>query len=181
MSRLTAYPEDAPGAAMSETESPSEIAAALRAHGIRFERWEASAPLAPGAGQPEVFAAYASEMAMLQAEGGYVQADVVRMKPDHPDRVAIRQKFLAEHTHSDDEVRFFVEGAGLFCFHVDGKVMQLLATAGDLVSVPAGIKHWFDTGPAPSFAAIRLFADPAGWVAQYTGDPIARAFPTYEP
>jgi 1,2-dihydroxy-3-keto-5-methylthiopentene dioxygenase len=45
--------------------------------------------------------------------------------------------------------------------------------------VPAGTRHWFDMGPAPRFTAIRLFTTPAGWVANFTGTPIARNFPSY--
>jgi len=43
--------------------------------------------------------------------------------------------------------------------------------------VPAGTKHWFDMGSAPQFTAIRFFDNPAGWVAEFTGDPIADRFP----
>ncbi len=32
-------------------------------------------------------------------------------------------------------------------------------------------------GSAPAFTCIRLFNDPAGWVAQFTGDEIATRFP----
>jgi 1,2-dihydroxy-3-keto-5-methylthiopentene dioxygenase len=48
-----------------------------------------------------------------------------------------------------------------------------------LISVPAGTRHWFDMGPTPRFTAIRLFTTPAGWVANFTGTPIAGGFPSY--
>jgi 1,2-dihydroxy-3-keto-5-methylthiopentene dioxygenase len=54
-----------------------------------------------------------------------------------------------------------------------------LCERGDLISVPAGTRHWFDMGPAPRFTAIRLFTTPAGWVANFTGEPIARGFPSF--
>lgn len=177
MSRLTAY--DGERQVLS-TESAVEIQAALAAVGVQCERWRASVALPVGASAEQILAAYAPEIDRLKARGGYVQMDVVRLGPDHPDRAAIRQKFLAEHTHSDDEVRFFVEGSGLFCFHIGDRVYQLVAEAGDLVNVPAGTTHWFDTGAAPSFTAIRLFVDPAGWVAHYTGSSIATRYPLFE-
>jgi 1,2-dihydroxy-3-keto-5-methylthiopentene dioxygenase len=34
-------------------------------------------------------------------------------------------------------------------------------------------------GPAPSFVVIRLFIDPAGWVARFTGEDIAGRFPRF--
>ena len=96
-----------------------------------------------------------------------------------PNAAALLEKFLDEHTHSEDEVRFFVEGSGAFYLRMDGKVHQLVCTQGDLISVPARTKHWFDMGPDPYFCSIRLFTDPAGWVAEFTGDPIARKFPLF--
>jgi len=52
-----------------------------------------------------------------------------------------------------------------------------LCEKDDLISVPANTKHWFDMGPNPVFTAIRLFNNPEGWVARFTGDAIAEEFP----
>ena len=38
----------------------------------------------------------------------------------------MRQKFLNEHTHADFEVRFFVDGSGLFYLHVGDRVYLVL-------------------------------------------------------
>ena len=39
----------------------------------------------------------------------------------------------------------------------------------DLISVPAGTKHWFDAGETTPFVkAIRIFIDMSGWVPEYT-------------
>ena len=104
----------------------------------------------------------------------------VGVPPDHPDREALRKKFLDEHTHAEDEVRFFVAGSGLFSLHLGTRVYEVLCEQGDLIGVPDGTRHWFDMGPAPSFVAIRLFTNPAGWVAQFTGSDIATRFPRHE-
>ena len=90
------------------------------------------------------------------------------------------QKFLSEHLHTEDEVRFFVEGSGAFYLHLNGKVYQAVLVRGDLISVPAGTLHWFDMGPDPEFTAMRWFNNPEGWVAQYSGSEIATRFPKYE-
>jgi 1,2-dihydroxy-3-keto-5-methylthiopentene dioxygenase len=58
---------------------------------------------------------------------------------------------------------------------------MVLCERNDLISVPAGTRHWFDMGPRPYFAAIRLFTRPDGWVARFTGDTIATRFPAFEP
>lgn len=181
MSRLTVYRDTDPSTPLLETGDGKAIAAALAEIGVRFERWPAKAGLAAGAPDEAVLAAYADEIADLKRSGGYRAVDVARVRPDHPDRAAMRTKFLSEHSHAEDEVRFFVDGAGLFCLREAGRVHLALCEAGDMISVLAGIRHWFDMGPSPRFTAIRLFTSPEGWVAQYTGDPIADAFPRLEP
>lgn len=180
MSRLRIYDEVDPLRHRVDTRDGAEIAEALDAIGVRFERWP-TRDLPEDAQSDAILAAYAPEIDRLKREGRYQSVDVVGMLPDHPERATMRTKFLSEHTHAEDEVRFFVRGEGLFTLHADGRVFNLLCTAGDLISVPAGIAHWFDMGAAPRFTAIRLFANPDGWVAHFTGDPIADRFPRHEP
>ena len=159
------------------SSEPAAISATLAPLGIGFERWQVQGGLAPDADPAAILAVYATEIARVQASGSYPTVDAIRLTPNHPDRQALRQKFLAEHTHSEDEVRFFVEGRGLFCLHIGDVVLQLLCEAGDWIYVPAGTKHWFDMGPEPHFCALRFFDNPAGWVAEFTGDQIADNYP----
>jgi 1,2-dihydroxy-3-keto-5-methylthiopentene dioxygenase len=181
MSNLQIFPAGAevvgPPLPVLATNDPAVMAAELAARGIGFERWPARAELPAGAGPEAVLAAYAAEIQRVQARGTYPTVDAIRMTPEHPDREALRQKFLAEHTHGEDEVRFFVEGKGLFCLHMGDEVLQVLCEADDWISVPAGTKHWFDMGSAPQFCAIRFFDNPDGWVAQFTGHAIAERYP----
>lgn len=160
-----------------KTEDAAAITQELDRRGIRFERWPATRSLPPGADQETILEAYAQEVAALQASGDYPTVDAIRISPDHPDRAALRQTFLDEHIHTEDEVRFFVEGKGLFCLHLGDEVLQVLCEADDLIAVPAGTKHWFDMGSAPAFCAIRFFNNPEGWVAQFTGDQLSEDFP----
>ena len=181
MSRLRIFDENEPHTARATLDRHEAIAEELAKVGVRFERWEANQPIAPGASQEEVIAAYRSDIDRLMGEAGYRAVDVISLAPDHPDRAALRQKFLSEHTHSEDEVRFFVAGSGQFTLHVDGKVYDVLCEKGDLIGVPDGTRHWFDMGESPSFVAIRLFTNKEGWVANFTGDDIATRFPRMSP
>lgn len=164
---------------LDEYRDADAIAAALAGAGIRFEQWQTQAPLPPAADPEAMLTAYAKDIDRLKAEGGYVTADVIRMHPEHPQKAELRQKFLDEHIHKEDEVRFFVEGQAVFYLHLGDKIYATLCTAGDLIGVPANTPHWFDMGDAPQFAAIRLFCNPEGWVAHFTGSPIAKGFPEY--
>lgn len=180
MSQLTVYAASDPAAPLVRTTDFERIAAELGAAGVRFERWRADRELADDADNDTIIEAYREEIDRLVAERGYQTWDVVSMHPEHPEKDAFRRKFLEEHTHSEDEVRFFVRGQGLFVIHKDGKVYSMLCEQDDLISVPANTRHWFDMGPRPRFTAIRLFNNPEGWVAQFTGDAIANRFPLLE-
>ncbi len=178
MSNLEVFGED--GAKLSETSEGAAIADALAEIGVTFERWPTRG-LPAGADGDTILTAYAPEIERLKAMGGYQSIDVVSVVPDHPDRAAMRTKFLSEHTHAEDEVRFFVRGEGLFTLHATDRVWNVLCCEGDLMSVPAGMTHWFDMGAAPNFTAIRMFLNLDGWVAAFTGSDIAERFPRYEP
>lgn len=180
MSVLTIHSETQPQTAEAKFTDFAAIAAQLKAIGVRFERWRADAPLTADAGQEEVLSAYREPVERLNKEYGFRSVDVVALKPDHPDKVALRSKFLSEHTHADFEARFFVAGKGLFYLHPGDKVYALLCEAGDLISVPAGVKHWFDMGENPDFKCIRFFTTGDGWVAEFTGSGVAADFPSFE-
>ncbi|MDC0709284.1 cupin [Stigmatella sp. ncwal1] len=180
MSELRVFDETDGAHPRIHTRDFDTIRRELDAVGIRFERWEARQPLAPGASQADILAAYQDSVDRLKQERGLTTADVLSMVPDHPDKVSLRKKFLDEHTHSEDEVRFFVEGQGLFSIHKEGRIFHILCEKGDLLSVPDGTPHWFDMGPAPHFTVIRLFTHTEGWVARMTGSAIASSFPRFE-
>ncbi|UGB39408.1 1,2-dihydroxy-3-keto-5-methylthiopentene dioxygenase [Frateuria soli] len=181
MSRLRIYDDVQPSTPVSVHTDPAAIARELGQVGVRFEQWETNAPIAPGASEDEVIAAYRADIDRLMREEGYRSVDVISLAPDHPDRATLRKKFLSEHTHSEDEVRFFVAGSGQFTLHIGGKVYDVLCEAGDLIGVPDGTPHWFDMSESPRFVAIRLFTNKEGWVANFTGTDIAERFPRMDP
>ena len=181
MSRLRIFADDRPDAPLSVIHDHAEIAVELGAIGVDFEQWQAAQPVQPGDAPEAIIAAYRTDIDRINAERGFTTIDVVSIAPDNPSREAMRAKFLDEHFHKEDEVRFFVAGSGLFSLHVDGKVYEVLCEAGDLISVPDKTTHWFDMGPEPSFVAIRFFTEPDGWVGHFTGTDIAQRFPRYEP
>lgn len=181
MSRLRIFNELDPASPLLACASHSDMAAELGKIGVRFEQWQASKDVAPGDPPEAVMAAYQSDIDRLVSEYGFNSVDVVSIAPDNPQKEAMRQKFLDEHFHKEDEVRFFVAGSGLFTLHVGDKVYEVLCEAGDLISVPDGTTHWFDMGPQPSFIAIRFFKEPDGWVGHFTGSDMAQRFPRYEP
>lgn len=186
MTVLQIMPEDEPDVVSLRTTDLEKIVAELAPLGVTLDRWDADAELADDADQDAVLAAYREQVEQLSAEGGYQVVDVVRLRPDDSDPEwpakarAARTKFLDEHTHDEDEVRFFVEGTGCFYLHADGRVYAVVCSTGDLLSVPRGTTHWFDMGERPRFTSIRFFQGEDGWVGNFTRDSIASRFPSLD-
>ena len=153
-----------------QLKDPQEIGAFMNQRGIFFDQWFCDVLFDDSASTEEILAAYAVDLDPFMKSGGYQTADVISINSSTENYAAIRAKFLAEHTHSEDEIRFFVDGQGLFWFHLENEdVFNLLCERGDLISVPAGTKHWFDAGEMDPFVkAIRIFIDMSGWVPEYT-------------
>ena len=177
MSALTIFSDRNASEPTWHSTEGDEIQQQLNSKGVRFERWQADRDLGSHPTSESVIAAYQHAIDKLVQEKGYQSWDVISLRADNPQKDALREKFLNEHTHGEDEVRFFVEGAGLFCLHIGNEVFQVLCEKNDLISVPAGTPHWFDMGSEPNFTAIRIFDNPEGWVAQFTGSEIAGGFP----
>ena len=156
---------------------PSAVRSRLGAAGITFERWEPAHPVAADAPAGEVLAAYSSEIDRLKEEGGFVTADVIDVKPDTAGLEAMLAKFSREHWHDEDEVRFILEGRGVFHIHPrEGAVLAIEVGPGDLLRVPRGTWHWFDLCEDRRIRAIRLFQDPAGWTPHYTESGVDAGF-----
>jgi 1,2-dihydroxy-3-keto-5-methylthiopentene dioxygenase len=157
-------------------DQPEEIRAYLAARGIDYERTD-RIRVPDGASADELLAAHQQKIDELKAAGGYVTADVIDVHAGTPNLEAMLNKFNTEHWHDEDEVRFIVEGRGLF--HVrpaEGPVFAIEVEAGDLIRVPKGTHHWFDLCVDRRIRAIRLFQDPAGWTPHYTGSGADRQF-----
>ena len=153
------------------------ITAHLAGLGIDYETWEPSHPLGAGASSDEILQAYSREIDKLKARGGYVTADVIAVTAQTPGLDAMLAKFSREHWHDEDEVRFIIQGSGVFHIHPKGQpVVAIEVEAGDLIRVPRGTLHWFDLCPDKQIRAIRLFQDPSGWTPQYTDSGIDRNF-----
>ena len=181
MSRLRIFDDHAPDAPLLATRDPARMAEALSAIGVQLEQWVPAHPSVPGDPPEAIMAAYRSDIDRLVEARGFRSVDVVSIAPDHPQKEAMRAKFLDEHFHKEDEVRFFVAGSGLFTLHVGTSVYEIECVKDDLIAVPDGATHWFDMGEYPNFVAIRFFTEPDGWVGHFTGTDIATRFPRYQP
>jgi 1,2-dihydroxy-3-keto-5-methylthiopentene dioxygenase len=159
----------------------AEIRTFLAGEGIHYETWPLEDRVDPAAPAEAILAAYAPEIDELKRRGGFVTADVIDVYPDTPNLDAMLAKFSKEHTHTEDEVRFILQGRGVF--HINpgaaGRpVFAIEVWAGDLISVPLGTRHWFDLCNDRRIRAIRLFQDTSGWTPHYLEDGVHAG---YEP
>ncbi len=168
------------------TSDPGLIGTELAKRNIVFDRWPTTPDLDVHRSSAQILTEYADRVDALNSDGRYQYIDVAALQPDdndpgwHEVAAAARSKFLAEHRHAEDEVRFFVAGRGCFYLHLKPEVLAVVCEGGDLLSVPAGTRHWFDMGARPDFVAIRFFEEKDGWIGDFTGDLIGERFPTLD-
>jgi 1,2-dihydroxy-3-keto-5-methylthiopentene dioxygenase len=143
-----------------------DIKSVLGDYGIAFERWGVRAE--NGSADDQILSIYKPEVDKLMAERGYVSVDLVAMKPTTPNIDTILAKFDKDHHHIDDEVRFTVEGEGVFEIEAEGgDYVKFTAQPGDLIVIPAYRRHLFYLTEKKTIRCIRLFLTKAGWEAVY--------------
>jgi 1,2-dihydroxy-3-keto-5-methylthiopentene dioxygenase len=169
-------------AAKETIKDAKRISEILKGIGIGFEVWGIDR-LPPAlrsrnlsdSEKQDVLKAFTPEINRMKSAGGYVTADVVSLWPDTPNLDAVCAKFDKKHLHTDDEVRFCVQGRGVFRVFPENKdVMDIELHPGDYINVPARAHHLFFLCADRQITAIRLFIDPAGWVAHYIDEAAAQ-------
>ncbi len=160
---------------------PAEIKELLSTVGITYENWEPKHPVANDAPAEDILTAYKDEIDRLKESGGYVTADVIDVFPTTPGLDEMLAKFDKEHWHDEDEVRFCIDGSGVFHInpkenYPDAPVMAIEMHPGDLIRVPRGTHHWFDLCKERRIRAIRLFQDPGGWTPHYTNTGVDQGY-----
>ena len=106
--------EQGPDAAIDE--------AFLASQGVTYQKL----PLDP--------AAYQGPLDALKAANGYIEQDIVELSPETPNLEALCAKFVDEHLHTDDEVRYVLEGEGIFDLRSkDDRWMRVTVEPGDLL------------------------------------------------
>ncbi len=113
-------------------------------------------------------AARAELLASVKREHGYVDEDFVELRPEMENLEAICAKFDKEHYHTEDEVRYVVEGEGIFDVRDEGdRWMRIEVAAGDMIVIPANTHHRFYLTDRKQIRCMRLFANHDGWAPLY--------------
>lgn len=156
-----------------------DIARELAEIGVRFEHWPATVSVV-GNSEQQILHDYQQAIKRMRGEQDKANFDVLSMTEHAEEKAELRQKYLAEHTHSNDQLRYFVAGRGLYNLRIEDHVYAILCEKGDFIQIPAGMRHWFDMGENPRFSMIRQLDESCGWNAQLTGDKSAQNYPLLE-
>lgn len=177
MSSLYVFHQSNPEQPYKVLTHAEDIASTLADHGVGFEQCRGANPVTPGASRADVVSAWQVRLDELMTQRGYASVDVISLDDAHPQKAELRAGYRAEHHYASDELRVFAAGRGLLTLRVGDYVYALLAERNDLVSIPAGIRQWFDIGENPNLVAIRLFKQGECPMATFTGDEVARQYP----
>ncbi len=119
----------------------------------------------------EILATFDSEIRSLAKRRGYKEWDIVALSDATPNLDELLKKFEQVHVHTEDEVRVITAGNGIFTIKGDSSYFDVELSAGDVISVPVNIPHFFTLMENRQVVAVRLFIDASGWVAHLYDDP----------
>ena len=176
MSSLSVYHVSSPDVPNKVLTHFEDIASTLAEQGVRFDHWQATAKIRPGASHEDVISACQVPIDTLMTQHGLRAIDVISLDRDHPQKESIRASFFAEHRQGETEVMLFSAGSALLSVYIDDYVYAVLCEKGDLIVLPAGTRQWLDIGEQPYVVAIRLSSSQP-WVAHFTDVDNAGRFP----
>lgn len=157
------------------------VTAFLEKQCVLYEHWNAAKLPAELQGKftlsdeekQEVLATFDAEIRDLASRRGYLTWDIITLSESTPDLDALLTKFENVHTHTEDEVRAITAGEGIFIIKGSDDVgyFDVELQAGDVISVPENIPHFFTLMPSKQIVAVRLFIETEGWIAHPHNDP----------
>jgi 1,2-dihydroxy-3-keto-5-methylthiopentene dioxygenase len=162
-------------------EGTENVAEFLGNVGVLYERWDINKLPQHLHGkcqlteeeQKQVLQTFDAEIRSLAERRGYVKWDMVTLSDATPNLDELLKKFQQVHTHSEDEVRAITAGHGIFIIKGPEEIgyFDVEMEAGDVISVPERTPHFFTLMDDRQVVAVRLFIEPAGWIAEPYDDP----------
>eukprot|EP00762_Andalucia_godoyi_P000803 ANDGO_03749.mRNA.1 1 len=109
---------------------------------------------------------YQREIDEFRARRKYAEFDVIRLTPDTECLEDKLKVFFTEHKHTDEEVRFVLDGHGIFDVrNANDEWVRILVEKNDLLVLPREIYHRFTLTDTKFIQAMRLFQNQPKWQA----------------
>jgi len=108
---------------------------------------------------------YEKDLQKIRDERGYNYADQIIVNkeklPNYEEKI---KTFFHEHLHTDEEIRFILDGRGYFDIRdLTDNWIRILVEPGDLIILPAGIYHRFTVDQSDYIKVTRLFCGEPIW------------------
>jgi len=167
----------------TELSDIQDIQGALQPLGVQVKHWPTGddpglkqlldTPSLSDAQKEQVLTGLDHYFNTLRDEQGYHSRDLIVLHDQIPNLDQALAKFQPAHTHDDDEVRYIVDGEGVFGFTFpDGSQAELLLERGEYINVPKDTEHWFHLTASKRIKAVRYFSGTDGWVPRYTNNEV---------
>lgn len=152
---------------LAPIEETSEVKSFLKERGIDYDHWKVPSN-AVNLTDKEVLADVEKEELLkklddrfetLKEKEGYQSRDLIVLHPNIAGLNDMLAKFDRVHYHTDEEVRYIVDGSGVFGFVLKGEKFLVHVVKNDFISVPRNTNHWFyldDKKESKRFVTFRI-------------------------
>lgn len=160
---------------LAPIEGTSEVKSFLKERGIDYDHWKVPYNVADltdkeilaDVEKEELLKKLDDRFETLKEKEGYQSRDLIVLHPNVSGLNDMLAKFDRVHYHTDEEVRYIVDGSGVFGFVLKGEKFLVHVVKDDFISVPRNTNHWFYLDDKKRIKAVRYFRDMSGWVPNY--------------